>query len=148
MSDPCAPEEQCWQQEHKDISLAAFPSSCWQGKADFLVPSRRGHTCFVYSLCWNYSSVGEGEHFDILHGSEFTVNIQTLKEPPSPNYISTIRLFKPVFSSGLLEYLCNQAKSSGLLFCLWVSTVLRLGTAQGAGHSSYFGVRESIMPYS
>lgn len=116
MSDPCAPEEQCWQQEHKDISLAAFPSSCWQGKADFLVPSRRGHTCFVYSLCWNYSSVGEGEHFDILHGSEFTVNIQTLKEPPSPNYISTIRLFKPVFSSGLLEYLCNQAKSSGLLF--------------------------------
>lgn len=102
------------------ISLAAFPCSHWPSRADFLVPSRRGigtASCFtntlkplfVYSLCWNYSPVGEGEHFDILHGSEFTVTIQTLKGPPKL-HLHNQALFKHVFSSSGLPIFSSEQK--------------------------------------
>lgn len=126
-------------------------------KADFLVPSWRGDgtaSCisstlkphFVYSLCWSYSLVGEGVSTLTFYTAQSSRS--TYKPLKSPqNYICTIGLFKTCLFLGT-SYLFIQAKNSGLLCCLWVSTYSRLGKAQGAGHSSYFCVRESIMSYS
>lgn len=75
---------------------------------------------FLYSLCL---IVGEGEHFDILLSSEFTFDIQILKEPPS--YISTIGPFKDGLSSAFSIFSSKQEVTVSF-FAFGCSRILRL----------------------